>query len=215
MTLGSVFVSRCCRVPRMTTRPSLPARKRALARQAMADDALALFDAHGFDGTTVDELAEAMNISRRTFFRYFPTKEAVVFEALAERLEWFRSLVATPEDGEAPYETVRRAYLAMARTYIEAHAEIARIQRIIDASPTLVARERHLDQAWDDAVADVLAPSLAGDGGRPRAERQAAAINGVVRATLRQWWADGAGDDLVARGQEALAELERGIGGAP
>ncbi len=54
---------------------SLQSRKRQLVRDAIYDAAIDLFATHGFDETTIEEIAEAAGISRRSFFRYFETKD--------------------------------------------------------------------------------------------------------------------------------------------
>src|SRR6266852_474455 len=78
------------RMPGMTTQlagdRSLPLRerKKLRTRRALADAALRMFTEKGFDATTLDELAEEAEVSRSTFFRFFPAKEAAAIEAETE-----------------------------------------------------------------------------------------------------------------------------------
>src|SRR3954467_4440710 len=72
-------------------------RKKAATRQALADAALELFLARGFDNVGVREIAEAADVSTATLFKHFPTKESLVFDLDAEREA---ALVAAVRDRE-------------------------------------------------------------------------------------------------------------------
>ncbi len=184
----------------------LRARKKAATREALAREALALFAARGFEATTVDDVAAAAGVSRRTLFRYFPTKEALAFPRFDERLARFEALLTEPhEDG---FQALRRATLALARAYEAERDEVVAQQKVVDASPALVARERALDLAWERAIARAL---QARGFQAAQAHVLAGASMGAVRATLRGWFAAGAPADLVARGEAALRLLEPGF----
>jgi len=64
----------------MTT--SIQKRKRLLVRNTIWDAAIALFDKRGFDQTTVDEIAKAAGVSRRSFFRYFASKDDLLAQGM-------------------------------------------------------------------------------------------------------------------------------------
>lgn len=74
-------------------------RKKTASWYAIRDNALRLFDQRGFESVTVDEIAAEANLSRATFFTYFPSKEAVVFaNAPDEREAWQELMDACPTD---------------------------------------------------------------------------------------------------------------------
>jgi AcrR family transcriptional regulator len=80
-------------------------RRRIRTMREIQTEALRLFGARGYDNTTIEQIAEAADISPRTFFRYFPTKEDVVlwdeYDAVIE------DLLAQRPDGESPGELMR------------------------------------------------------------------------------------------------------------
>lgn len=187
-------------------------KNKARTRVALAEAAFALFSEYGFEATTVDEIADAAGVSRRTFFRYFPTKEAVVFPFYEERLTAFRAFL---DQGSGPAaDRVIEACLKSAAMLMEHRDEQLLQHRLIQGSPSLVALEHEVDGRWEAAIAEVLAEDARTAAERRRAEVWAAAIMGAVRATLRTWFAGGARADLVKLGQEALTAIEQGMGTA-
>jgi AcrR family transcriptional regulator len=82
-------------------------RKKAQTRQAIREHALRLFEQKGFDATTVQEIADAADVSHMTFFRHFPTKESVVAQDDYDPM--LAELIAARPPGEPVPETVRHA----------------------------------------------------------------------------------------------------------
>src|SRR3954471_15974601 len=72
------------------TAPSLRQRKKDATHQAIGDAAWALFAEKGYEETSINDIAERANVAPRTFFRYFPTKEAVVYPEFDQMLELVR-----------------------------------------------------------------------------------------------------------------------------
>ena len=70
------------------------AAQRAETRERLQRSALELFRRDGFDATSVAEIAAGAGVTERTFFRHFPTKEAVLFQDYESRLEWFSAALA-------------------------------------------------------------------------------------------------------------------------
>lgn len=188
-------------------------RKRGRTREAIVEAAMERFRARGYDATTADEIAADAEVSRRTFFRYFPTKDAVVFHRHAARLARFEAELQRRLPGESAYRSVGRACLAAADEFMaDRDGERAR-HAVIGGSQVLVARELELDAEWEAAMARALEDGSVEPSVRRWAAVVAGALMGAIRATLREWFEGGCADDLRARGAEALELLERGVGG--
>lgn len=142
-------------------------RKKRRTKQAMIDAALRLFDAKGYDSTTVAEIAEAAEVSPATFFNYFATKDEVVFADDAIYLELLpqafadRSADDTPED--LLLRAVERLSAADAWSFPLDH-ELTRIRaRLIAEVPVLragallrnAALQKQLAHALRDACPEV------------------------------------------------------------
>jgi AcrR family transcriptional regulator len=188
---------------------TLRERKKLRTRDALALAALRLSRARGFENVTIDEIAAEAAVSRRTFFRYFPSKEAAMFPNYRRRIGQFRSALSGGPPGEGPFATVARAFLVVAATLMRERHQLIQQQRVVDASPALCAHERMLDRELELVVASALerrgGRGSARDGRRSRV--LAGATMGAVRATLREWFDSGARLDLVAMARETFAQL--------
>ena len=103
--------------------------------------AIELFDEHGYEATTIAEIAERAGLTKRTFFRYFSDKREVLFSGSHElqRL-WLEGVAAAPTDA-APLAVVVAGLDPVAEMFTERH-DFARIRAgIIEANPELQERE--------------------------------------------------------------------------
>jgi AcrR family transcriptional regulator len=205
---------------------TLREQKKARTREALADAALRLYAEQGFEQTTVDQIAEAAEVARRTFFRYFPSKEAALFPDRERRLAAFRDALARRpgrpgrgghRGGEAGVpdqglEAIRQALLRLADDYVASRERVALQQRILAHTPALAAHDLELDREWEAAIAEALGDRpRAAAARRRRARLQAGAIMGAVRATLREWYAGGGRSDLREMGQRTFELLRDGL----
>ena len=187
-------------------------RKKDATRRALLEAGNRLFHRKGFDATTIEEVCEAAGISRRTFFRYFPSKEALVFPHRAERLERFVAFLASAPPDEPPIATLRRTAAVFAREYMAHRVQLVAQQKLIHTSPALLAREREIDRDWEAAMSRVFRERAGpGHASELRARVLAGAAIGVIRATTRHWFATDGREDLARLGDEALDCLDRGF----
>ncbi|MFI5054012.1 MAG: TetR family transcriptional regulator, partial [Acidimicrobiia bacterium] len=123
----------------MTTAVGLRERKKAQTRQALQDAAMGLFVQQGFEGTTVEEIAEACDVSPRTFFRYFPTKEEVLFGDSQERCASLLAVLAAEPPELPPLVALQGALRAIALDYRDERALLLARAEIVQGSPNLRA----------------------------------------------------------------------------
>lgn len=188
-------------------------RKKLDTRRRIESTALERFERDGFDATTVDDIAAAVDIASRTFFHYFATKEDVVLADYAERLERITDALGDRPRDEAPWTALERAFLAVAADYEVERAELARRFRIMMATPSVYARSLQLQAGWEDAVAEAIGERM---GRRPdddlAARLLAAAALAAMRASLRHWLAHGETVPLPHHVRDCFALLAAGLG---
>jgi AcrR family transcriptional regulator len=196
----------------MKRRTSLREQKKVETREALLSQARLLFPSQGFDASTIDEICDGARVSRRTFFRYFPNKQALVFPNHQDRLDRFRALLEARPAEQSVFSTLRLATRLFAIEYDQHRDSIVEIQSLIESSPLLLAREREIDRAWERAIEEAFAAEA---GGTPEFRRRAlvmaGASIGVLRATMRFWFESDQDVDLKGMGMDALDALEAGF----
>ena len=195
-------------------RPSLSHReqKKDATRRALLAAANRRFHGAGFENTTIDEVCEDVGISRRTFFRYFPDKESLAFPHRRERLAHFVELLGSAPADESPFASLRRIARGFAEEYMRNRDWLVAQQRLLQTAPALLARENEIDRDWESGMAQAFR-KRAGSGREAELQARvlAGAVIGVIRATLRYWFAGAGKADLAKLGDEALDRLERGF----
>ena len=194
--------------------PSLPlrARKKDATRRALLVAAHRRFHQYGFDRTTIDDVCADTGIARRTFFRYFPDKESLAFPHRNDRLARFLELLAGAPPTESPFDSLRRIARIFAKEYMQNRESLVAQQRLVQTAPALLAREAEIDRDWESGMAQAFR-ARAGEGHEAELQSRvlAGAAIGVIRATMRYWFASAGKADLAKLGDEALDRLERGF----
>ncbi len=187
---------------------NLRERKKRRTRDALLRAALELFATRGYEETTVDDIAAAVDVSQRTFFRYFAGKEETAFfvPRLAEALVVDAVRARPPH--EAPLEALRRAVLESWDTIneaVEEHVPIElhlRVYRVIESTPALLAAHLRRAAELEEQLAGIIAEREGLDvDADPRPRIVVALFGGVIRVTERLW---SAGDDLTIEGMREL-----------
>ncbi|MFB4307046.1 TetR family transcriptional regulator [Actinomadura sp. GTD37] len=136
-------------------------RKKQRTRLALIDAALDLFLAKGYEATTIDEIVAAVEVSQRTFFRYFATKEDVVTSFMTEHDQVLGEALATRPPGERPFialfESLRVVLRAIAEGDPAEGARFRRVRQVVESTPSLMAAQ----MARYSASAEALAAEVA------------------------------------------------------
>src|ERR1700754_2910022 len=161
----------------MTMTVNLHSRRREATHEALRRVALALFAGNGFANVTVSQLAAEAGVTERTFFRHFPTKEAVLFGDYETQLEWLADALARRPASESLFdavlasvvsfphdlEVVRQA--ALLRAALIGGERAAGHLRVVQSSFAAVLtdfiRSRHPDVGGIELKSDVAGAALA------------------------------------------------------
>jgi AcrR family transcriptional regulator len=187
-----------------TTPATLQARKQEFVRGAIWDAAIDLFAQKGFNETTVDEIAAAAGVSRRSFFRYFASKDDLMSAGIATFGAALTEAIRSEPRACSYIEVVRRTVLLVAG---EA-ARQPRTRKVIQiARDNPSARQAQLSRMADleEQVTEAFAKRCArGDAVKPRL--LAHLLLATLDVTFRTW-ADREGQDISRVGEQVLAAL--------
>ncbi|KUL39895.1 acyl-CoA-like ligand-binding transcription factor [Actinoplanes awajinensis] len=167
----------------MTATPGLRERKKAKTRAAIREHAMRLFEEQGYASTTVDQIAEAAEVSPSTFFRYFPTKEDVILVDDYDPV--ILAAVRRQPPDVPPIEAIKRGMREVFETFTpQIWEDERRRQRLMSEVPELRVRAMHQLGEAIDMITVVLAErtGLAADDIRIRA--MSGAVTGVVMAVM-------------------------------
>jgi AcrR family transcriptional regulator len=143
-------------------------RKKQRTREALVDTAFRLFGEKGFDATTVEEIADAVDVSSRTFFRYFASKEDVVLTFQEEQFATFLDELAARPSSEPVMTALRRAAVAVMRACEEGDSgfdpeRFGCIQQMMECSPAVFGRSLEHGQKKQAEVTRVIAERMGVD----------------------------------------------------
>ncbi|MEU5398907.1 TetR family transcriptional regulator [Streptomyces sp. NPDC005963] len=186
-------------------------RKKQLTRDALVRASLELFISQGYEETTVDEIADAVDVSQRTFFRYFASKEEVAFALEDLVSNRFRALLRDRPAHEVPFEALRNAVLLGWDHIEEALGQIVpaethiRAYLMIESTPALLAAHLRRSTEMEEQVARLIAEREGLDVDTdPRPRTLVAAFSAVMRVAGQLW---SRGDDPS---KDALRDLTAG-----
>lgn len=149
--------------------------------------ALRLFAEKGFDQTTLDDIATSVRVSRRTLFRYYASKNDIVWGEFSEHLAGLRAQLAAAPADEPLMDVLRRAVVAF-NDYGEQELPELRIRMtLITTVPTLQGHSMLRYRDWCDVIAEFVAGRLGCDTHDHVPQVVANAALGTAMATYQHW----------------------------
>ncbi|MEJ0028670.1 MAG: TetR family transcriptional regulator [Rhizomicrobium sp.] len=171
-------------------------RKRAETRARIIESALKLFVKRGFDGTTLDDIAAAAGISRRTFFHYFESKEDLAFAWLDSTSDDIVA-AATRERADQPLLAIAaNAIAACATPY--GRDEAFALARLVNETPALKDRSQMKYGRLEEALAAALAARKGLKKDDLKARLAAMTAVGALRVASQRWYESGGKEDMAA-----------------
>ncbi|MGV0678889.1 mycofactocin system transcriptional regulator [Mycolicibacterium fortuitum] len=193
--------------PRVGRRPST-------TQDHITDVALGLFATHGFDDVSVDDVAKAAGIARRTLFRYYASKNAIPWGDFDAHLQHLRELLAALSTEKPLADALREALLSF-NTYDEKEMAQHRMRmRVILETAGLQAYSMTMYAGWREVIADYVAQRIGAAAGDLMPQTVGWLMLGVALSAYEHWLADesvaladaiGQAFELARPGLQALA----------
>jgi AcrR family transcriptional regulator len=181
-------------------------RRKEEIRQDLSKAAIRLFLEQGFEATTIDEIVAPLGVSRRTFFRHFPTKEDLVFVWYEDLTEGLVAECAARPASETAYQAVCAALRSLLRLYDSDPLWSKQMMRLAGETPGLIGKSHEKRVMWEKALAAVVVDRLQ-EG--PMRDHYARIIAGTAVNTFAMaaevWFAEGANGNLRATVDALLA----------
>jgi AcrR family transcriptional regulator len=189
-------------------RENLQVLKQQLVRNAIFEAAIDLFTAKGFDETTVEEVAQAAGVSRRSFFRYFASKDDLLAQNVAHYGVALTAAITACPATFTLLEVVRETVLSVAKQSV-AHP---RTRQVIDISErSASARQAHLSRLLEveESVARAFVGRIKGAAKDDLKPRLLASLTiTVVNVAIVSWYR-GEYQDIAAAAKQVFANLAR------
>jgi AcrR family transcriptional regulator len=182
-------------------------RKKLQTRRALQEAALRLVVERGFDHVTVEDIADTADVSKRTFFNYFTSKEAAVIGADPEAPAAIRASLAKRPQDEPPLKTLQTVLGEMAAEYTGTRSDWMSRRDLIRSDPRLLTANM---AQWSELERTLVETISARVGLDPERDLYpgllVSAAVGAMRVAVMRWRAgEGALSDLIAQAFEMLA----------
>ncbi len=170
---------------------------------------MAAFTERGFDATSMDDVARAAGVSRRTIYRYFETKDDLVFESPRQWLEVLNRVLDTRSNDESTRDLYHRALLEVARFIQDDAASVLAGFAVLTSSPSLLARHGRSDAEWTTRYLELIGPDVADEpNGALLANTAATSLVAAQNALIAIWAAGQPESDLIDMTNIVLDQID-------
>ncbi|MFJ9150648.1 TetR family transcriptional regulator [Streptomyces sp. NPDC102270] len=188
---------------------SIREQTRSVVRSLLARTAVELFAAQGYDNTTLEEIAAAAGVSRRTLFNYFPSKEDLALGGLSEQGELIAERFAQRPADEDCWVSLRAAFQVVEEIEITAEHRLELIT-LLFGNESLRAGHAEKQARWQDLLAPLIEPRLPDSDHRAlQARAIAAAAITCLQAANQEWARLGGRADLFDLYDTAVHAVRR------
>jgi AcrR family transcriptional regulator len=183
-------------------------RKRAMTLERIAETGLKLFVENGYEATTLDAIAAASGISRRTFFYYLKSKEDVLLAHESGDIpRVLRPTLLEQSPEQSPIEAARKTFLTLASRYMTRESVLA--DRILRSTETLRLRKEALLVQMEEVLAEAMYELWPDETRRPALRLVAMIAIGALRFAKENWRQEKAAHPLTHYIDEAFDLLDR------
>lgn len=195
-----------------TKEKGLRERKRRETLHRIAEQGLKLFLTHGYEATTLDAIAEAAGISRRTFFYYFKSKEEILLAWQDGGFnETLRAALLEQSTKQSPLNAVKSALLELTLRFQADYKQTRVIERLMCANEALRIRHQAKYVEKEQAVFDALCQMWPQPKRQPALRIVAMMSIGALRLAIDNWNRDQGKRPIAVYLKEAFADLKSAI----
>ncbi len=187
-------------------------RKKLQTRRALEEAALRLFAERGFDGTTIEDITEAVDVAPRTFFRHFASKEDVLLAEKRAQLRALRAFLDAVPEGAEPLEVIHQAMHRLAVEYEEQRGVILLQAQLVERTPALLGAFLRSYADYETTITAAVARLTGCDPHREVYPTLVSAVTlAAIRTALAVWCTGGCRAHLPTLLDESFALLGTGL----
>ena len=183
---------------------SLRERKKRLAQDTIEETALRLFRQQGYEQTSIQDIADAVMMSPRTFFRYFASKEEVLIgpmrAVLSDGIRFLQGVAPT----KSPHAALRATFMYLARLYQQQRASFLIRYQVAMQTPSVASMYLYALMEMEPAICDALCSHLEATTNRNKMRFLVAIYMTALRVALEEWLEQETQGDLVSLLREYL-----------